>query len=403
VIGSSTARFSHLRPSGLRAIRLASGLVLFAYVGLHLLNHSLGNISLASMERCLVVQRFIWQGFLGTIALYSALTIHFLLGLLALYERRWLRWSPREALQLLLGLCVPPLLANHLAVTRIAFAAFGVNKGYAQELYSFWIASPGLGTVQLALLVVAWTHGCLGIAFWVRVKLWFEQCRGWLLSIAILLPVLALLGYLQGGREVINLARDPAWLATAISPAAAGTPPQGAWLVSLRNSFLVFDGGALGLVLLARGIRSVRERFTGRIRISYPDGRRQWVPLGYSILEASLLARIPHASMCGGRARCTLCRVHVLGQVTLPPPEEAERRVLARLGADPVSIRLGCQLRPRCDLSVLPIVTPDAQTAFTHRRQPETIPRELCLVFMFVDMRDSTSLAEKRMPYEPLA
>jgi adenylate cyclase len=239
VIRSSTARYSHLRPSGVRAIRLASGLVLFTYVALHLANHCLGNVSLAWMEYGLTIQRFIWQGVLGTVTLYSALTIHFMLGLQALYERRWVHWTPREAAQLLLGLCVPPLLANHLAVTRIAFAEFGVNKGYAQELYSFWIASPGLGAVQLTLLIVAWTHGCFGIAFWLRLKPWFEQWRGWLLSIAILLPVLALLGYLQGGRQVMNLARDPAWLVTAISPAAVGTPLQGAWLVSLRNSFLV--------------------------------------------------------------------------------------------------------------------------------------------------------------------
>ena len=146
----------------------------------------------------------------------------------------------------------------------------------------------------------------------------------------------------------------------------------------------------------------MREAFAGRIRVSYPDGRRQWVPLGYSVLEASLLARIPHASMCGGRARCTLCRVRVLGEVTLPPPGEAERRLLARIGADPARIRLACQLRPRCDLSVLPIVPADAQTAFMHRRQSGSISRERFVVIMFVDMRDSTNLVEKRMPYDSI-
>jgi adenylate cyclase len=407
VIGSSTARYSYLRPSGLRpsgirAVRLGSGLVLFSYIALHLLNHSLGNVSLLWMEHGLAVQRFIWQGLLGSIALYLSLIIHFMLGLLALYERRWLHWTPRELAQVVLGLCVPPLLANHLTVTRIAFAEFGVNKGYAQELYSFWIASPGLGKVQLALLLVAWTHGCLGIAFWLRVKPWFERWNAPLLSIAVLLPVLALLGYLQAGREVVDLARDPNWLAMAITPATNGTLPQSAWLASLRNAFLVFDGAALGVVLLARGIRLVNEQLGGRIRISYPDGRRQWVPLGFSVLEASQLARIPHASICGGRARCTLCRVRVLGPVTLPPPDEPERRVLARMGADPSSIRLACQLRPRCNLSVLPIVTPDAQTSFLQRRQSGMTPREHRLVFMFIDMRDSTSFAEKRMPYDSI-
>ena len=114
---------SVVRPSGVRQIRLCSGLVLLLYVSLHLTNHAMGNISLAAMERGLLVQKFIWQGWVGTIALYAALTVHFLLGLYALYERRRLHWTPPELSQLMLGLAVPPLLANHLAVTRVAFAA----------------------------------------------------------------------------------------------------------------------------------------------------------------------------------------------------------------------------------------------------------------------------------------
>jgi adenylate cyclase len=52
--------FQKLRPAGVRSVRLTTGLVLFIYVGTHLLNHSLGNISLAWMERDLLVQKFIW-------------------------------------------------------------------------------------------------------------------------------------------------------------------------------------------------------------------------------------------------------------------------------------------------------------------------------------------------------
>ncbi|MGF6637829.1 hypothetical protein OKW39_005045 [Paraburkholderia sp. MM6662-R1] len=137
-----------LRPAGVRSVRLTTGLVMFTYVGTHLLNHALGNISLAWLERDLLVQKYVWQGWLGTVVLYSALVTHFFLGLWALYERRSLHWTPGEVAQLVLGLCIPPLLANHLANTRVAFAEFGLNKGYAQELYSFWIDSPFFGGVQ---------------------------------------------------------------------------------------------------------------------------------------------------------------------------------------------------------------------------------------------------------------
>ena len=389
-----------LRPTGVRQVRLCSGLTLLLYVSLHLTNHALGNFSLPLMERGLLVQKFIWQGWIGTTALYSALTAHFVLGLYALYERRRLHWTPPELAQLLLGLSVPPLLANHLAVTRIAFAEFGVDKGYAQELYSFWIASPAMGWIQLTLLMVAWLHACLGVGFWLRVKPWFARLRAPLLTVAVLLPVLALLGYLQAGREVVALARNPAWLAAATVPSSVGTPPQNLWLTNLRNDFLAFDGVALLLIVLARALRGAVERRRGRVCVSYPDGRRQHVPLGFSVMEASLLAGIPHAGLCGGRARCSLCRVRVLGTPLLFPPEEAERRVLARLRADPAHIRLACQLRPPADIAVLPLVPPDAQAAFLHRRQERAIPNERFIAVLVADMRGSTELAAARLPYD---
>ncbi len=397
---SLAAVIRRFRPSGLRQARLCSGLVLFCYVSLHLTNHALGNFSLPLMERGLLVQKFIWQGVIGTTALYLALTTHFFLGLYALYERRRLHWTPPELAQLLLGLAIPPLLANHLAVTRVAFSEFGLNKGYAQELYSFWIASPALGDIQLTLLVVAWLHGCLGIAFWLRLKPWFARLRAPLLAVAVLLPVLALLGYLHAGREVVALAQDPLWRAAATAPARTGTPVQNLWLTSLRNDFLLFDGTALLLVVAARLVRVVVDRRRGRICVSYPDGRRQHVPLGFSVMEASLLAGIPHAGLCGARARCSLCRVRVLGTPSLPPPEEQERRVLVRLGVDAAQVRLACQLRPLRDVAVLPLVPPDAQVAFLQRRQQRAMPREHFVAVMVVDMRGSTQLAAARLPYD---
>jgi adenylate cyclase len=395
-------RLRSLRPAGARSVRLASGLVLFVYVGTHLLNHSLGNASLAWLERGLLVQKFIWQGWPGTILLYGALVIHFGLGLWALYERRSLHWTPAEVAQLALGMCIPPLLANHLVNTRIAFAAFGLDKGYAQLLYSLWIAQPSFGRVQLVLLVVAWVHGCYGIWFWLRLKPWFGAWRGVLPSLALLLPVLALLGYLQGGREVMALAQDPAWRAQALAQTVVGTPAQDRWLVDLRNDFLLFAGGALLLVLSARGARSLWERSRGRVCVRYPDGRQVHVPRGFSVLEASRIAGIPHASACGGRARCSLCRVRVVGDARLPAPREAERRVLARLDADPRFVRLACQLRPKADLAVWPLVPPAASGTFEPGRRWGAMPKERFGAFMFVDMRDSTRLAAEQLPFDSL-
>jgi adenylate cyclase len=383
-----------------RRVRLVSGLVLLTYVTLHLSNHALGNVSLSWMERGLLVQKFIWQGVVGTATLYGALSVHFGLGLWALYERRRLYWTGPELVQLVLGLAVPPLLANHLAVTRIAFAAFDVNKGYAQELYSFWIASPFLGRVQLTLLVVAWTHGCLGLNFWLRLQLWYDRVKPWLLVAAVLLPVLALLGYFQAGRAVVALARDPVWRANAMRPDLVGTPLENTWLADLRNGFLATDGAALLLVMLARAIRALRDRRLGRVSILYPDGRRAVVPIGFSVLEASRVAGIAHASPCGGRGRCSLCRIRVLAHGPLPSITQTELRILDRLGLDPATVRLACQLHPRDDIGVIPLIPPEAATAFLHRRQHVLAPDERFLVHMFVDMRDSTHFAATRLPHD---
>jgi len=191
------ARVVHaLSRFGLRRLRLTTGLILFVYVGCHLTNHALGNISLEWMERGLLVQKSIWQSLPGTIALYFALATHLSLGIWALYERRHYGWTAADVVQIVLGLTVPLLLAHHLVVTRIDFSVYGTEKGYVQELYSFWVASHFWGTVQVLLVIVAWIHGCLGVYFWLRLKPFFMSYAPLLLAAATLLPVLALLGFL---------------------------------------------------------------------------------------------------------------------------------------------------------------------------------------------------------------
>jgi adenylate cyclase len=214
--------------------------------------------------------------------------------------------------------------------------------------------------------------------------------------------VLALLGFFQSGREVVALARDPGWRAVALAPEHIGAGTQNLWLANLRDDFLVFDGGAIVLVLLARLARASLERRGPRFTVTYPDGRRQTVPVGWSVLEASRQGGFPHASICGGRGRCTLCRVRLIGPSDLPPPGEAEQRVLRRLGADPATVRQACQIRPRTDVSVVPLVPAEAASSLMRRRRAEAIPRERFLVFVFVDMRNSTQLAASRPPFDAM-
>ena len=208
----AAGRRSAIRLS-LRQTRLACGLVLFAYATLHFANHALGNISVDAMERGLALQKLIWQSTPGAILLYAALAIHSSLGFWALYERRQFRWTRMEATQLALGLSIPFLLATHLIGTRVALSLFGTDKGYDQELYKLWAGPPPDGALQAVLLLVVWIHGCIGVDFWLKLKPGYARAKNLLLSFAVLLPTLALLGYYQGGRQILRLAENPAWRA----------------------------------------------------------------------------------------------------------------------------------------------------------------------------------------------
>src|SRR5205085_11884142 len=107
---------------------------------------------------------------------------------------------------------------------------------------------------------------------------------------------------------------------------------------------------------LARRVGRAWQRRRGLVRSGNPDGRYVEVTPGTSVLEASRTAGIPHAHICGGRGRCSTCRVRVRGESrSLDAPGEEEARVLRRIGARP-NIRLGCQLRPRGTVDVTPLL-----------------------------------------------
>jgi adenylate cyclase len=121
------------------------------------------------------------------------------------------------------------------------------------------------------------------------------------------------------------------------------------------------------------------------------------VPLGFSVLEASRENGIPHLSLCGGRARCSTCRVQVSGPAAhLPPAGEDERRTLARIGAGP-DVRLACQLRPLGDISVTPLL-PAGTTALLELEGLPSIERDVAI--LFIDLRRWTGLSEEHLPFD---
>jgi len=110
---------------------------------------------------------------------------------------------------------------------------------------------------------------------------------------------------------------------------------------------------------------------------------------------------IPHASVCGGRARCTTCRIQVgRGGEQLPPPESLESKALERIKATP-GTRLACQVRPTTDLAITPLLAAEAhaEDGFVPGGLEGT---ERLITCMFIDLRGSTSLGEAKLPYDVL-
>jgi adenylate cyclase len=400
------ARFSQeelakdIRGVGVRQIRLACGLVLFAYLVSHFLNHALGNISMDALAAGVHYHILFWQFLPVAILFYTAALVHTGLGVWALYQRRQFRWRAIEPLQLVLGLSIPALVITHIAGVRIGHMLYGHQKLYPQVLFAYWIVWPFKMWLMYAVMLIAWIHGCIGLHFWLRMKAFYPRAAPFLLAAAVLVPTLAMLGLYQGGRNVVD--NDSVeWREENLPPSQVGTPEQQTVLQHIEDDFLIGYFGLLGLVLLARGVRTIAERRSGMISLSYGNGRTIRVPKGLTVLEASLRHNVPHASMCGGRARCSTCRIRVIGDCSaLPRPSQREAFVLDRVGATDPSIRLACQLRPETDLSFFQIFTPQAVSASAQATKPHRIGQERYLVSMFVDMRGSTRLAEKRLPFD---
>jgi len=385
----------------IRRIRLVSGLIMFAFVVSHLLNHALGLVSLELAENALWYLYRVYTSYLGSIALYGAFLTHFLLALYALWQRQSLRLSAPEAVQYALGFLIPLQLTEHVMATRVGDTFLGGDFGYYRSLLTVYFhEDPWAGVRQGTVLVVAWVHGCIGLRYWLRLKPWYERAQPYLYAAALLVPVLALLGVLVAGKEVMALAQNPDWVIGTFT-IHHRPPPEG--LAVMRHLILVlrlFFAGSVVAVLLARIARRRWQKRHGVSRITYPDGRFVDVARGVSVLEASRLLGVPHASVCGGRGRCSTCRSRVEGAPSaVPPPSPEEVKVLRRVQAGP-GVRLACQLRPTGDIRVMPLLPPYAQARDGFARPGYLQGGEREIAILFADVRAFTRLAETRLPYD---
>src|SRR3546814_18948735 len=77
----------------------------------------------------------------------------------------------------------------------------GVEDSYLYVVTAHWAFDPIDALQQAVLVLVVWSHGCIGLHLWLRLKPWYPTAAPAALAIAVLLPALALSGYLAARSE----------------------------------------------------------------------------------------------------------------------------------------------------------------------------------------------------------
>ena len=374
------------RPS-VAQLRLWSGLVLFTFATTHLLNHALGLISLDAMQAAQDLRLAVTRSLIGTLVLCLAALVHSGLGFAHIVRLRSWRIGSRGLVQVLFGLIIPILLIRHVIGTRGTHEMFGITDNYTYALWAMW---PG-ESVRLALLIaLVWVHGCIGLHMWLSPRPWYRRTLGVWNALAVLIPALAYAGYVSAG-QMLHLKGGIS------SPFSAAQYAQ-IQLNFLRGSygyFAILAAACAAWLLLHMG-----NKMGARVTVRYAHGPVISATRGLSVLEISQMNRIPHASVCGGRARCSTCRVRVLeGLEHLPPASGTEQQVLRRVGA-PANVRLACQLRPTADLTISTLLPanlePGQSTGFD--KYHWGVESEVTL--LFCDLRGFTRMSEGRLSFD---
>lgn len=374
-------------------IRIASGLVLFTFVLFHFINIGFGLISPTLMDQGQELRQFVTRSLLGGIILYAALFAHMGLAISKLAGRRTLKMPVGEAVQIALGLIIPLLLIAHVVQTRIANEFYDVNDEFGYISILLWGNWDGF--MQAVLLLVVWVHGCLGLHFWLSSTRWWHRWLNVLVGFAVFVPGFALAGFLTEGRRVLALFQDEATRLPLMQQYNWPSQETFGVLIATSDYLLVGFWAILGLTALV----SLTRKLSGKrrsIHIRYVDGPEVTTGKGSTLLEVSRANGVPHTALCGGRGRCTTCRVIIEdGADQLHPPSEAEARSLAAVNAPP-NARLACQIQPTDSLTVFRVFKPDGRRGRAHASQGA----ERTLAIMFLDMRGFTARTTGQLPYD---
>ncbi len=374
-------------PISATQLRLWSGLILFAFATTHFINHAFGLVSVDLMEAGQAVRTTLTRNPVGTAILVLAAAVHFALGVAKFLKARTWRQGFRSSVQLLFGLLIPILLIRHVLGTRGVHAFFGIEVDYEYALWAMW---PNEALGQAILMMLVWVHGCIGLHQWLLGKAWYRDTLWLWYGLAVLIPALSYAGFVAASR----------------AQALAGTyrnPFTADQYATIQYAFGVSKNAYYGILIVAVGLWAMlllRDRLRPKIAVTYANGPTVFAQRGMSLLEVSRANRVPHASVCGGRARCSTCRVRVMqGLDAQPIASETELQVLRRIGS-PANVRLACQLHPAAGLTVSTLLP-----ANIDGRQHGQIDKyqwgvEQEVTILFCDLRGFTKMSEGRLSFD---
>ncbi|MSQ73634.1 MAG: hypothetical protein EXR27_20520 [Betaproteobacteria bacterium] len=317
-------------------LRLVSGLILVLFVASHLANLSIGLHSLAAMDEWRATLMEPWQTRLGRALLLGSALLHAALGLYAMAARHSLAMSRTDVVQLILGVLTPPLLFNHVLMTGVASTLDAdYAPSYGQILAVYWSLAPVYAFQQLFVVIFVWVHAALGLYTWLVLKPLWRRIGGIVLLLLFAVPIVALLGFAEAGKEVVEALAKDAGMRAYVSSNAERINQIRAQLNAMQANMLLVYGGLVLLTLGTFVLRILRNRLFS-VRVDYDAGLVAQGRRGLSILELSRMNQIPHADVCSGRGRCGTCRVHIEhGADQLSVSNDIEHTILARIHASP--------------------------------------------------------------------
>jgi len=354
--------------------------------------YSLGLVSGEAMEAFRNALGLYWS--LGPV-FNAALLLHMSLGLWKLFRRNTLRMPTWEAAQIALGLLLPFLLVPYNLAGIFVSTVFQIPQSYVDTLL---LSFPDMAWRYIAMTVIIGAHAQIGVHAVLRLRPWYPRARLIIVAVTTLLPLAAALGYWNGGSQLYQ-----AYLAGTLAADDAPHLLSAAQKAVLDQAnlvdYLVFVG-LYALLFAGRALRLRLDRKNKTVRIEYPGAHVMVLP-ATTVLEASRIGGIPHASICGGRGRCTTCRVRVeQGMENLSAVGEREHKALQRIGAG-TDIRLACQAEGRTGtIRVTPLLRPDTASSAARRETRNSVGRDVELAVMFADLRGFTALSESKFPYD---